>query len=194
MQGYWTLGNKLQWNVNRNSSIFIHENALKISSEYGNHIVSASLEPSDAIWRQRSGSTLAQVMAWCLTAPSHYLNQCWLNISKVEWHSSKASSRETSTVYWCIASKWKVPLIFMEWTKRVVGGFITFQSVLLWWYYNNKKGLPDIGGTTIQDVGPPAAMRAAMEPGVHTMSDELTLQISCNIFLAFKWILMMRSG
>ena len=33
--------------------------------------------PSDAIWRQRSGSTLAQVMACCLTAPSHYLNQCW---------------------------------------------------------------------------------------------------------------------
>ena len=25
----------------------------------------------------------------CLTAPSHYLNQCWLIISKVEWHSSK---------------------------------------------------------------------------------------------------------
>ena len=24
------------------------------------------------------GSTLAQVMACCLTAPSHYLNQCWL--------------------------------------------------------------------------------------------------------------------
>ena len=45
--------------------------------------------PSDAIWRQRSGSTLAQVMAWCLTAPSHYLNQCWLIISKVLWHSSE---------------------------------------------------------------------------------------------------------
>ena len=26
----------------------------------------------------RSGSTLAQVMAWCRQAPSHYLNQCWL--------------------------------------------------------------------------------------------------------------------
>ena len=25
------------------------------------------------------GSTLAQVMACCLTAPSHYLNQCWLS-------------------------------------------------------------------------------------------------------------------
>ena len=42
-----------------------------------------SLRPSDAIWRHRSGSTLAQIMAWCLTAPSHYLNQCWLIISKV---------------------------------------------------------------------------------------------------------------
>ena len=49
-----------------------------------------SLGPSDAIWRQRSGSTLAEVMACCLTAPSHYLNQCWFIISTVEWHSSKA--------------------------------------------------------------------------------------------------------
>ena len=37
------------------------------------------------------------------------------------------------------------------------------------------KSLPDIGGTTIQDVGHLAVMRAAMEPGVHTMSDELIL-------------------
>ena len=43
--------------------------------------------PSDTIWRQRSGSTLAQVMACCLTAPSHYLNQCWRIISEVQWHS-----------------------------------------------------------------------------------------------------------
>ena len=34
-------------------------------------------------------STLVQVMACCLTAPSHYLNQCWLIISKVLWHSSE---------------------------------------------------------------------------------------------------------
>ena len=46
-----------------------------------------SFWPSGAIWRQRSGSTLAQVMACCLTAPSHYLNQCWLIISEVQWHS-----------------------------------------------------------------------------------------------------------
>ena len=42
-----------------------------------------SLWPSDVIWRQGSSSTLAQVMACCLTAPSHYLNQCWLRISEV---------------------------------------------------------------------------------------------------------------
>ena len=44
-----------------------------------------SLWPSDPIWRHRYGSTLAQVMACCLTAPSHYLNQCWLIISEVQW-------------------------------------------------------------------------------------------------------------
>ena len=44
--------------------------------------------PTDAIWRWRSWSTLVQVMACCLTAPSHYLNQRWLIISKILWHSS----------------------------------------------------------------------------------------------------------
>ena len=48
-----------------------------------------SLGPSDAIWCWRSWSTLVQVMACYLTAPSHYLNQCWLTISKVLWHSSR---------------------------------------------------------------------------------------------------------
>ena len=36
-----------------------------------------SLWPIDAIWQHRSGSTLAQVMACCLTASNHYLNQYW---------------------------------------------------------------------------------------------------------------------
>ena len=36
-----------------------------------------SLWPSDVLWLHRSGSTLAQVMARYLTAPSHYLKQCW---------------------------------------------------------------------------------------------------------------------
>ena len=48
-----------------------------------------SLVPSDAIWRWGSWSTLVQVMACCLTAPSHYLNQCWLIISRALLHSSE---------------------------------------------------------------------------------------------------------
>ena len=56
-----------------------------------------SLWPSDTIWRQRSGSTLAQVMAWCLTAPSHYLNQCWLIISEVMWHSYQGNFKSIAS-------------------------------------------------------------------------------------------------
>ena len=50
-----------------------------------------SLWPSDAMWRQGSRSTLVQVMACCLTAPSRYLNQCWLIITKVLWCSSEGN-------------------------------------------------------------------------------------------------------
>ena len=72
-----------------------------------------------------------------------------------------------------------------------MGGFIIIQSVLLWRYYNDKKAYRILAIlATIQDVSP----LAHMQPGVHTMSDELILHISCNIFLAFKWILMMTSG
>ena len=56
-----------------------------------------SLWPSDAIWRPRSGSTLVQVMACRVMAPSHYLNQCWLIISQGKWHSSECNfARDTS--------------------------------------------------------------------------------------------------
>ena len=58
------------------------------------------MRQSDVIWRQGSGSTLAQVMACCLTAPSHYLNQCWLLISEVLWHSPDSNFTEnTSDIY-----------------------------------------------------------------------------------------------
>ena len=48
-----------------------------------------SLWPCDTIRQQGTESTLAQVMACCLKAPSNYLNLCWLIISKVPWHSSE---------------------------------------------------------------------------------------------------------
>ena len=67
-------------------SFFNMEHADTLLSEVVN-----SLWPSDTIWWLRSGSMLAQVMACCLTAPSHYLKQCWLIITKEQWHSSDGS-------------------------------------------------------------------------------------------------------
>ena len=42
---------------------------------------------SYVIWWYKSGSKLTQIMACYLMAPSHYLNQCWLLIGEVLWHS-----------------------------------------------------------------------------------------------------------
>ena len=50
-----------------------------------------SLRPIDAIWWHKSWSALAQVMAWCLMAPSHYLNQCWL---EDYWYPSQGNVTE----------------------------------------------------------------------------------------------------
>ena len=58
-----------------------------------------SLWPGDAIWRHGTRSTLAQVMACCLTAPSHYLNQCWLIFSKVHWHSVEGNLTRDSSPF-----------------------------------------------------------------------------------------------
>ena len=58
-----------------------------------------SLWPSDAVWRKDLGQHLVQVMACCLTAPSYYLNQCWLIISEVRWHSYQGDfTRDASTI------------------------------------------------------------------------------------------------
>ena len=49
--------------------------------------------PSDAISQHRSGSALAQVMACCLMAPIHYLNQCWFIIRGFLWCSQMNFTR-----------------------------------------------------------------------------------------------------
>ena len=66
---------------------------IKFSLRFGPLVCIKLLWARDTIWRHRSGSTLAQVMACCLmamtcclTAPDLYLNQCWLLISEVLWH------------------------------------------------------------------------------------------------------------
>ena len=64
------------------------------------HVINSFYKSSYGI--MRTVSTLVQVMACCLTAPSPYLNQCWLTISKVQWHSPEDNfARDTSaTNHW----------------------------------------------------------------------------------------------
>ena len=60
-----------------------------------------SFWPSNTILRKRSGSTLAQVMACCLTTPSHYLNQCRLIMNEDLWQSPDGNfTRGTQAIYW----------------------------------------------------------------------------------------------
>ena len=51
-----------------------------------------SLWDGDSIWYHGPHSTLVQVMACCLMAPSHYLDQWWLIISRIQCHSPKSNS------------------------------------------------------------------------------------------------------
>ena len=50
------------------------------------------IRPSDVILWHRCGSTWAQVMACCLTTPTHYHNQCWFLILEVPWRSTENNS------------------------------------------------------------------------------------------------------
>ena len=88
----WTLRNKHRWNINQNTNISIHKNASEIIVCEMSSILSRGDESTHcglvtSYGDTGSRSTLAQVMACCLMAPSHYLNQCWLMISEVLSHS-----------------------------------------------------------------------------------------------------------
>ena len=60
-----------------------------------------SLWPIDATWKYRTGSTLAQAIACCLTAPTHYLIQCcdWLIIKTILLYSSEIHFTKSSPIY-----------------------------------------------------------------------------------------------
>ena len=77
-----------------------------------------TLWSSDAMWRRRSGSTLARIMVCCLTALSHYLNQWWLLTSEVLWHSPERSfTANTQATVLCNKFEnytFKIPFLFLR--------------------------------------------------------------------------------
>ena len=107
-----------------------------------------------SIWRHWPGSTLIQIMACCLTAPSYYLNKCWLITIKVQRHSSGDNlTRDTSAInHWnklenhlskivfksprghCVNSPtdfWWLRCVRWPWNRLSQGGY--FQH--LWKYH-----------------------------------------------------------
>ena len=68
-----------------------------------------SLWPSDTIQPHRFGSAFAQVMACCLTAPSHYLNQWWLIIKYVLWRQTESIFRSAHEINpWHVSGKYHI--------------------------------------------------------------------------------------
>ena len=63
----------------------MQENCFKLLS-HGFSMKLNSLWPSDAIWEQKFGSSLAQVMACCLMMPSHSPNWCLLTMGICNIH------------------------------------------------------------------------------------------------------------
>ena len=76
---------------------------------------------SDDIWWYSSRSTLAQVMAFCLTALSHHLNQCLL-IRDIQWHSPEGNfTRNTSSInHWNWIENYSLKSPSAQWAKQCI--------------------------------------------------------------------------
>ena len=77
-------------NVNSNLSQWyvLNKQAFPLILEWYSHIC---WPRCDTIWCQRSGSTLLEVMANCLAAPTHYLSKCWCIIKKIHRNTPMSS-------------------------------------------------------------------------------------------------------
>ena len=88
---------KLKWKTFNHKNICVFNHGRTVTT-YGNLKYSGALNkeadyfnslwPSGVLWLQKAGSILAQVMACCLMAQRHQLNQCSQIISEVQRHSS----------------------------------------------------------------------------------------------------------
>ena len=123
------------------------------------------------IWQHKSGSTLAQVMAWCLTATSHYLNHCCFIIKCVLWyvqyrksysgdktilrpsylHNGVSYTGKTRSVYWigALVPRWPIGKVEGSWS---LPGTIS----LPWWRTSSFPRAEDtyVGGPKICMYGP----------------------------------------
>ena len=130
-----------------------------------------SLWPSDTIWRHRIGSTLAQVMVCCLMAPSHYLNQCWLIILKVQVQDNhlRAISQEID--------KTSLKLLIYNWILISQGPMHPLTNV---WCSTIWRRLPRVSPPSEWNRSWPETTKT-----VHIVTDKYLLQHHINLMMGF---------
>ena len=96
-----------------------------------------SLWPDDAIWRYGTRSTLDQVMACCLMAPSHYVNQCWLIISEVPLLHLRALSLDDVKIQ---INKIRLKIAVLKWHLVIPGANELISNSV--WTEHQKRYLP----------------------------------------------------
>ena len=86
----------------------------------------------DTIWNHKMWSTLIQVMAWCLMAPRHYLNQWWHTVYNIHgnftwsWWYDKFSVTKI-----CFIFKITVTPLTDKWVKWTIEYFIWYVNCVL---------------------------------------------------------------
>ena len=113
-----------------------------------NELTHWGMPPSDTMCWHISKSTFAQMKAWCLTASSHYLNQCWLIISGVLWLAAESnftgSAQEFNLWYELEYYAFKIIAISpkAQWVNDKYGGFALVQhwnkKVVTWTTWSNQ--------------------------------------------------------
>ena len=109
-----------------------------------------SLWPSDTELNHRFRSTLVQLMACCLMAQSHCLNQCWLLISEVLWHSPESNftvSAQASYLYNQLENYiYKITATFptAQWVNEIQLWLLTLVDIqlkdvcMIFWHFTIK--------------------------------------------------------
>ena len=104
------------------------------------------MQPTDVIWWYRFGSTLAQVMACCLTAPSHYLNGSRLIITQVLWHSTESNFTVSApaTILYNELENYTFKISAIQYIPRnmhTVFALLCFVVVIHWLIFPYPSGL-----------------------------------------------------
>ena len=94
--------------------------------------IANSLWAGDALWRHRSMSALAQVMAWCLKALSHCPSHCTRLIGKALWRSTESNFIEWPS-YYCVWWVWK-PYFWNYTSPMGQCVYLISHAVAVWLY------------------------------------------------------------